>query len=333
MKLKDIGEFGFIERITNLGSIRPEGVVKGIGDDCAVIDLNDGNCLLVTTDLLVERVHFMKDWAPPEVLGEKALAVNLSDIAACGGTPRDAFLSLAIPEHVDVEWLDQFYAGMMKLAGIHQVNLLGGDTTGSKTDLVINLAMTGLVPREELLLRHTAKADDVIALTGATGHSAAGLSILINSLELPSHIAQPLIRSHLNPRPHVKEGRFLASSRACTAAIDVSDGLASDLAHICKESGLGAVIYEKDIPVGDALIQAADKAGLDPMDWVLNGGEDYVLLAAIKPEMCSIVRQRARENGLDLIPIGKFVDTGKIQMVTSGGSIEDVHLKGWDHFR
>lgn len=333
MKLKDIGEFGFIERIANLGSIRSEGVIKGIGDDCAVIGLNDRECLLVTTDLLVERVHFMKDWAPPDALGEKALAVNLSDIAACGGTPRDAFLSLAIPEDVEVEWLDGFYSGIMRLARAHQVNLLGGDTTGSKTDLVINLAVTGLVAREELLLRNTAKADDIIALTGPTGKSAAGLSILINSLELPDPIAQPLIQSHLSPRPHVKEGRLLASSRGCSAAIDVSDGLASDLAHICQESGLGALIYEKDIPVEDGLIQAAHKAGLDPMDWVLNGGEDYVLLVALNPQMPLIIMQRARENGFDLIPIGKFVDTGKIQMVTSGGTLEDVRPKGWDHFR
>lgn len=333
MKLKDIGEFGFIERITNLGLIRPEGVLKGIGDDCAVISQNDGSCLLVTTDLLVERVHFMTDWGPAEWLGEKALAVNLSDIAACGGAPRDAFVSLAIPDRIDVEWLDGFYSGLMKLAHAHGVNVLGGDTTGSKTDLVINLAVTGVVARDELLLRSTARADDVIALTGPTGMSAAGLTILINSLELSDHMALPLIRSHLRPRPHLKEGRFLASSQACSAAIDVSDGLVSDLAHICEESGVGALIYETDIPVEDTLFKAAQWGGSDVMDWVLNGGEDYVLLVALSHQESSMVIQRASEAGIDLVPIGKFVQTGKIQMVRLDGTIEDVRPRGWDHFR
>ena len=333
MKLKDIGEFGFIKRIAPLGSIRPEGVVKGIGDDCAVVGLDGSNYLLITTDLLVERVHFMRDWGPPEVFGEKALAVNLSDIAACGGNPRDAFISLAIPQDVDVEWLDGFYAGMTRLARVYQVNLLGGDTTNSKTDLVINVAVTGLVAKEELLLRNTARAGDVIALTGPTGLSAAGCSTLVNSLDLPVQIAQPLIQSHLKPRPHIKEGRFLAASHACTAAIDVSDGLSSDLAHLCRDSDLGALLYEKDIPVGEALIQAAHIAGSDPMDWVLNGGEDYVLLVALKAEMSEIVRRKAIENGFDLIVIGKFVPGRKIQIVTSRGGTEDVEPKGWDHFR
>ena len=146
MKLKDIGEFGFIDRIAPMGNVRPEGVVKGIGDDCAVIQVRGDEYLLVTTDLLVEKVHFLMDWAAPEIIGARALTANLSDIAACGGNPRDAFLSLAIPDHMEVEWLDAFYRGLTDLARQYQVNVLGGDTTSSKTDLVINIVVTGLVP-------------------------------------------------------------------------------------------------------------------------------------------------------------------------------------------
>ena len=132
MKLKEIGEFGFINRIAPLGAIRTEGVVKGIGDDCAVIDVGASDYLLLTTDLLVERVHFLRDWASPEIFGAKALAVNLSDIAACGGLPRDAFISLAIPDGTDVDWLDGFYRGMADLARRWDVNLLGGTRPGPR---------------------------------------------------------------------------------------------------------------------------------------------------------------------------------------------------------
>jgi thiamine-monophosphate kinase len=333
MKLKDIGEFGFIDRVSPLGLIRAEGVVKGIGDDCAVVSLEGSDYLLVTTDLMVERVHFMIDWTSPEVLGAKALAVNFSDIAACGGRPRDAFISLAIPDHLDVEWLDGFYMGMSDLARQYQVNILGGDTTKSKSDLIINLAVTGLVGRDEILLRNTANVNDVIALTGPTGESAAGCSILSNSPDLPDHIAQPLVRAHLSPRPHVREGRFLAQSHACTAAIDVSDGLGSDLAHLCKDSNLAAIIYEQDIPVGDNLIEAAHMMGMDPLEWVLNGGEDYVLLTAIMPEMWSHVKEQAINKGFNIIQIGKFVQGRGIQLVGDSGRSEELEPKGWDHFK
>lgn len=333
MKLKDIGEFGFIDRVSPLGLIRAEGVVKGIGDDCAVVSLEGSDYLLVTTDLMVERVHFMTDWTSPEVLGAKALAVNLSDIAACGGRPRDAFISLAIPDHLDVEWLDGFYRGMSDLARQYRVNILGGDTTKSKSDLIINLAVTGLVGRDEILLRNTANVNDVIALTGPTGEAAAGCSILTNSPDLPDHIAQPLVRAHLSPRPHVREGRFLAQSHACTAAIDVSDGLGSDLAHLCKDSSLAAIIYEQDIPVGDNLIEAAHMMGMDPLEWVLNGGEDYVLLTAIMPEMWSLVKEQAISNSFNIIQIGKFVQGRGIQLVGDSGRSEELEPKGWDHFK
>ncbi len=209
MKLKDIGEFGFIDRIAAMGAIRSKGVVKGIGDDCAVIEVDGPEYLLVTTDLLVERVHFLIDWTTPEIIGAKALAINLSDIAACGGRPIDAFISLAIPERIDVEWLDGFYRGMAHLAREHDVNLLGGDTTGSRSDLIINIAVTGLVNRDEVLYRHTARAGDVVALTGPIGASGAGCEILLNSLQLPQRIVEALVRSHLQP-PTTCERRSVA---------------------------------------------------------------------------------------------------------------------------
>ncbi|MEW6529635.1 MAG: thiamine-phosphate kinase [Thermodesulfobacteriota bacterium] len=333
MKLKEIGEFGFIDRIAPLGRIRAEGVVKGIGDDCAVVSIDGPDYLLVTTDLLVERVHFLMDWAPAEVIGRKALAVNLSDIAACGGLPLDAFISLAIPEGLDVEWLDGLYQGMHRLADSFQVNLLGGDTTGSKSDLVINVAVTGRVPRNEVLFRHTAREGDAIAITGPLGESAAGLDILLRKLQLPADIAEPLLAAHLEPRPHLPEGRFLASSGACTAAIDVSDGLSSDLGHLCQDSGLAAVVYEDRIPVSRALASFADLTGKNPIEIILSGGEDYVLLAALKRDIAEDLRQRAAQQGTQLHLIGEFIAGSGMELVRRNGTREPFGPRGWDHFR
>jgi len=333
MKLDEIGEFGFIDRIAPLGNIRSEGVVKGIGDDCAVIALDGPDYLLVTTDLIVERVHFLKDWGTPEQIGAKALAANLSDIAACGGIPRDAFISIAVPRDVDVEWLDALYQGMSDLARTHRVNLLGGDTTASRHDLVINIALTGLVRPEEVLLRHTAHAGDVIVLTGPTGESGAGCEILLGNLHTAEQIASSLIRAHLEPRPHLREGRLLATSGSCTAAIDVSDGLSSDLGHLCLDSHLGAILYEDRIPISERLIAAAATMGKDPLDWVLNGGEDYVLLAAVKADSLEKLSERFRHAGATLLPIGEFTSSSNMILKRADGSAQDLNRGGWDHFR
>ncbi len=332
MNIKDIGEFGFIRRIAPLGAIRSEGVIKGIGDDCAVTSLDDERCLLVTTDLLVERVHFLLEWASPEVLGAKSLAVNLSDIAACGGTPQDAFISLAVPERIEVEWLEAFYRGMAEHAARYGVNLLGGDTTGSRSDLVINVAVTGIVPRDEVLFRHTAKAGDVIVITGPLGRSGAGLRVLLQAMDIPPEVKDPLVKAHLEPRPHLEEGRFLATSGACTAAIDVSDGLSSDLWHLCEDSGIGAVVHEDKLPLSRDLSRCGELAGKDPLFWVLNGGEDYVLLAAIKPHLLDDLQDQAHKQGFTLQEIGRFVKGSRMELVRPDGSRRMFAAGGWDHF-
>jgi thiamine-monophosphate kinase len=331
--LRDIGEFGFIDRITRLGNIRQEGVVKGIGDDCAVVSIGGPDLLLVTTDLFVERVHFLLEWTDPQVIGSKVLTTNLSDIAACGGNPRDAFISIAVPEHINLDWLDRFYQGMADTARQFSVNLLGGDTTGSKHDFMVNVALTGLVPRDEVLFRHTARPGDIIVLTGVTGDSSAGLDILLTEPDLPNQISTPLIGAHTQPRAHVRQGRILAHSGACTAAIDVSDGLAADLGHICKDSGVGAIIYERELPVNPILTQAADHMKTDPLDWVLYGGEDYVLLAGIDPHGFADVQARFDESHFQLHKIGEFVDAPNMELRNSDNVKAIITPKGWDHFK
>ncbi|MCL5124412.1 MAG: thiamine-phosphate kinase [Deltaproteobacteria bacterium] len=333
MKLKDIGEFGFIDRIEPLCKVHSANIVRGIGDDCAVISVSPELNLLITTDLLVERVHFLLDWQGPDTLGAKALAVNLSDIAACGGTPKEAFVSIAVPDHLEINWLENFYKGMADLADKFKVSILGGDTTRSLTDLVINVAVTGLSRSGETLLRRSAQPRDVIAVTGSLGDSAAGLELLRNSLEVPETVATPLIKAHLSPSPHLLQGQMLAKSGACNAAIDISDGLSSDLNHICKQSGLGATIFEEKLPISKALRQLARRLSVDPIDWIINGGEDYVLLAAIKPDKYEELAQKALIEGYQLTEIGRFESTVGINLVRVSGEILPVMPSGWDHFR
>ena len=184
-----------------------------------------------------------------------------------------------------------------------------------------------------MLFRHTAKAGDAIVITGPTGLSAAGCDILVHSPELPEATSRPLIRSHLEPRPHVLQGRLLATSGACTAAIDVSDGISSDLGHICRDSGLAAVVYEERLPIGEELIRASAAMGKDPLTWVLHGGEDYVLLAAVRPDKLEDLAKRFEINGLALYSIGEFISGETMFLKKLDGSTEPMPWGGWDHFK
>ena len=333
MKLAEIGEFGFIRRMSHLCLNRPEGVHRGIGDDCAVIEMNDYDFLLITTDLLIERSHFKLDWTSPEDLGIKSLAVNLSDIAACGGVPRDAFISLAIPNRIDVEWLDRFYQGLTEQAKGHGVNVLGGDTTLSRSDLVINVALTGVVPKEQALLRNGASPGDLVCLTGALGESAAGLKLLETGASVETPEQADLVRSHLTPLPLLREGRILAQSGYCTALIDVSDGMSSDLNHICQQSAVGAIIQQEQIPVSKKLEAVFSDSGKDVMDFILNGGEDYALLAAVKPHGLPELESRFKQIGAQIHHIGEFTtDSGRV-LLKSRGNLTDLKPRGWDHFK
>lgn len=333
MKLGEIGEFGFIRRVAPLCIARPEGVYKGIGDDCALIELNADELLLMTTDLLIERSHFKLGWTSPEDLGSKSLAVNISDIAACGGVPREAFVSLAIPNKIKVEWLDRFYDGLTGLAKVFDINVLGGDTASSKADLMINIALTGLVQKNQALLRSSARPGDSVCLIGVLGESAAGLRILASGLRKNTPAQADLIRSHLRPTPLVKEGRLLAESGLCTALIDVSDGLSADLNHLCEQSGVGAIILEDQIPISKKLLEVFPDSKKRIMKFILHGGEDYALLAAIRTEGLTELKSRLKEIGSVMRVIGKFTDDSGHIFLNSNGKLTDLQPLGWDHFK
>jgi thiamine-monophosphate kinase len=331
MKLSEIGEFGFIDRIKKGCLLRPSGVIKGIGDDCCVFKDSEGAATVLTTDLLVETIHFLLDRIPPYLLGRKSMAVNLSDIAAMGADPREAVISIAVPGRVPVETLDAIYDGMKSMAKEFDVNLLGGDTTSAPEHLVINIAMVGEAPEEEILYRSGAKAGDRIFLTGRVGSSAAGLDILLTGRKFEG--ASELVEAHNNPSPHVKAGRAIAKTRLAHSLIDVSDGVASDLGHICEQSGLGAEIEKERIPVASAFTRYVESFALDFERLALHVGEDYVLLGTVPESSAGGLERALHEAGCEFFPIGAMVAGKGIRMKNPDGTLKEIKPAGFDHFK
>jgi len=279
MEIAEIGEFGLIGRISTLFSdICPERCgMMGIGDDCAVIPGCDRDSL-VTTDMLLEGTHFLRDGITPYNLGWKSLAVNLSDIAAMGGIPTATFLSLGIPEGISVEYMDRFFEGYHDLSAIWSVPLLGGDTTraeGRNGKMAINVGVLGYCPSGLAKKRGAALPGDGIYVTGTLGDSAAGLELILRGEtgRYPS-----LIGKHTRPEPRMKEGRILGTIKEVHAMMDISDGVASDLKHILDASSLSSVLELEDIPMSDDYRAWADERHRDPIEKALSGGEDYELL-------------------------------------------------------
>jgi len=334
VNLKDIGEFGFIKRISRGCLIRPQSVIKAIGDDAAAFLPEPGEAILVTTDLLVERIHFLKNTTSGFNLGYKALSVNLSDIAAMGGTAREAFISIAVPENCSIDFLEDLYKGMKRLAAEFDVNLLGGDTTRSKADLVINISVLGSAFEKEILYRNTAQHGDIICSTGFLGDSRAGFHLIINDIEADSNELKPLLDAHVMPKPYLREGRFFTSQRGVHAVIDVSDGLSSDIGHIAEQSNVGIRLYSEKIPVSDNLEKFCTGFDFDPVEYALAGGEDYTLLCTISPDKVDhIAANYLKRFRNPLYQIGEITDSGKMELVLSDGQIRSFTPSGWDHFK
>ena len=273
---KTISEFGLIERIAAMFPA-PEGM-QGIGDDCAVIPRGDGKDTLVSTDLLTEGIHFLRDRIPPHELGWKAAAVNLSDIAAMGGKPTGTFLSLALPKDCDEGFIIRMMEGYTDASRSYGTPLLGGDTCASAGALTLNVTVLGECPHGKALLRSSARPGDGIFVTGTLGDSAAGLKAIQEGLP-----ATELIRRHYHPVPRIEEGLRLAACNGAGAAMDLSDGLASDLRHILKASGCGACIDVKALPLSPELLTFCRQYGADALELALCGGEDYELLFTLRP--------------------------------------------------
>jgi thiamine-monophosphate kinase len=334
MNLRELGEFGFIRRIRQGCLVRPEGVLQGIGDDAAAFR-TDGRLLsLVTTDLLVENVHFLRHAISGRDLGHKSLAVNLSDIAAMGGTAREAFVSIAIPDGCELDYLEAVFQGMKDLARTHAVNILGGDTTFSRSDLVINVAVYGVVAENEMLTRSAARPGDVIFSTGCLGDSRAGLHLILEGVPADTPELQALLEAHRRPWPHLREGRLLAGTPGVRAAIDVSDGLSSDLGHILEESRVGAIIHADRLPISASLQCFCRRLDRSPLEYALSGGEDYTLLLTAAPDSAGRIAAAFQSAfGRPLHAIGEITGTLRMELADDAGRITPIAPSGWDHFK
>lgn len=334
MSLKEIGEFGFIKRISRGCLIRSDNIIKAIGDDAAAFIPEPEQLALITTDLLVERIHFLRETITGFDLGYKSLAVNLSDIAAMGGTAKEAFISIAIPDDCQLNYLEAIYDGIKDLAAKYDVNVLGGDTTRSKVDLIINIVVQGSAPRKELLCRDAAEPGDVIFSTGFLGDSKAGLHLILNHIEADTASLKALLKAHCVPEPHLREGRFLARQPGVHAAIDTSDGLSSDLAHIAEESRVGARLYADKIPLSKPLKDFALRFDFDPLDYALSGGEDYTLLVTISPDGADRIENAFNKRfNRPLFAIGEIIAKKRIELSYQNGETKPLALTGWDHFK
>ena len=299
-----VPERELIRRIREAAGGRGKAVLRGIGDDCAVLRPPRGRELLVTTDFSLEGVHFRRDWHPADSVGHRCLARGLSDIAAMGGEPMAAFLSLALPRELPQRWVDGFLKGLLRLANEFGVQLAGGDIAESSRGVLADIVVLGSAPHGKALLRSGARAGDRIYVTGTLGASSAAVEEMMSSgnLRPKSHLA------HFYPTPRIEIGRKLRG--VATAAIDLSDGLSVDLRHICEESGVGAVVENFPVAKGCTLEQA------------LHGGEDYELLFTARRRVPTSIA------GVKVTRIGEIVRGRGVRM-----DGKELQAKGWEHLR
>ena len=320
MAMSRRGEFGFIDFIRSHFPDH-DGTI-GIGDDCAVMPTGEGE-LLFSTDLLMEGVHFLRNESSPEDVGWKAAAVNLRDIAAMGGTPVATFLSIALPKDAQGEWAERFSEGYTDISRQYDVSLLGGDTTSSLRDIAVNVGILGRCPSGRRLMRNGAKVGETIYVTGPLGDSAGGLQAILKGIERTEDVTR-LICRHKRPIPRIEAGRILMESGKAGAMMDISDGIGSDLRHIMKASGVGAVIDLERLPLSPELVSVCKEQGWDIYEMATSGGEDFELMFTAPAGL---------ENELDIAvyPIGKIVPGNELSWRLSNEPM-DRDFDGYKHF-
>jgi len=311
------------------------GIVRTFSEDCAVIDSEDGNYMLLTMDVQLENVHFRLKYMPPFYLGKRALKVNLSDISAMGGRPLYYLVSLGAPPSTPLETIQGIYRGMKSAAQKHGICLIGGNITQSPL-LFLDITMMGTVRRGEVLFRSGARRGDLIYVTGPLGGSAAGLRLLQKGFRLQRKNAKPVqqaILSHLDPPDLNSFARKLAASGLAHSMIDLSDGLGPDLSEICRESKVGAVVELQNVPVVESVRSRKGKRNVNPVELALQGGEDYHLLFTVSPKNSARLLRLAAKNRTKLFGIGRIVHASEgIHSIDSKG-IRRPLGGGYEHFK
>ncbi len=325
--IKDIGEFGFIDYLKKRNRIFYHDPERGIGDDCAVFEKDKRKVFLATTEIFVEDVHFIKDKISPYELGIKVMNASLSDIAAMGGDPLYAFISLAADGDVEFSYLKDLYRGIKASCRRYKVDLIGGDTSSSPDRLVLNVTVIGEAEKGKVVYRRGAKPGDAIYVTGFLGESSAGLRIIKEGIKVDERIAKRLLKAHKRPIPRLEIGKI--ASRYADAMIDISDGLVSDLNHICKLSNVGAVIFKEKLPVSSFLKKL--KSVLPIYELVLYGGEDYELIVVVPQKKTEEFEIECKMKGYRIYRIGEITRERGIRM-REGDRESSLEIKGFRHF-
>lgn len=337
LEIKELGEFGLIDRIRAGFSSKNATTVFGIGDDAAVIDGGEA-LFLISTDMLIEGIHFDLAYVPLHHLGYKAVAVNVSDIAAMNGKATQITVNIGLTNRFSVEAVDALYQGIKAACNNYNVDLVGGDTTASASGLIISVSVVGSVQKSRVAYRHGAKENDIICVTGDLGGAYMGLQVLEREKQV--YLSNPQMQPGLEKYEYIVGRQLKPEARAeiildleefgvvPTSMIDVSDGLASDLLHISKESKAGIRIYEDKIPIDEMTLETAVEFNLDPITCALNGGEDYELLFTINKS-----DQEKIKNHPDIHMIG-YIHSRKDQnvMITKQGTVVPLQAQGWTHF-
>ncbi|WP_226388760.1 thiamine-phosphate kinase [Penaeicola halotolerans] len=337
-ELADLGEFGLIERLSSGFALTQTSTVKGIGDDAAVIDKGNGEVMVISTDLLLEGVHFDLSFHPLQHLGFKAVAVNVSDIAAMNAVPTQITVSIGISNRFSLEAIDALYDGIKAACEHYKVDLVGGDTTSSRAGLVLSITAVGEAKKEDLSYRSGAQLADIICVTGDLGGAYVGLQVLEREKQV--YLANPEMQPDLAPYEYVVQRQLKSDARTDiihemreqgivpTAMIDVSDGLASELFHIAKASDKAVQIFEDKLPIAKPTFDTAVEFNLDPITCALNGGEDYELLFTIKQEDYEKLKMHP-----DIHFIGYVHERDKgMNLVTKSGTVVSLKAQGWQHF-
>ncbi|MDF1673568.1 MAG: thiamine-phosphate kinase [Vicingaceae bacterium] len=334
-ELEELGEFGLIKHLTENIKLQNKSSIKGVGDDAAVIQY-DNKQTVVTTDLLVEGIHFDLLYTPLKHLGYKAVTVNLSDVYAMNAQPKQITVSLAVSNRISIEALEDLYEGMLLACNIYGVDLVGGDTTSSTSGLIISVTALGEADEKELVYRDGAKENDLICVSGDLGGAFMGLQLLEREKQIYSEnpTVQPdfsgfdyVLERQLKPEPRKDViDMFKEIDVKPTAMIDVSDGLSSDLIHICQQSNVGCTIYEDKIPLDHTTVSVAEEMKLDPTVCALNGGEDYELLFTISLEDYEKIKEQQRVSVIGHITSDKEA----YQIVTKGEQINTLTAQGWN---
>ena len=336
MQISALGEFKLIERLQRSLPAARDGVIVGIGDDTAVLSQHGGRYLLATCDAQVEGRHFLRDKATPYQIGWKALAVNLSDIAAMGGTPTYALVSLGLPNDLEVAFVDELYRGLNEIAQQFDVSIVGGNMSSASV-IFVDVALLGEVEPAHVRLRSTAQVDDVVLVTGDLGAAAAGVWLLTS--DHPVTVSPPareaVLRAALTPRPRVREGQVLAQSGLVHAMIDISDGLAADVGHVCDASHVSVRLFAEPLPIASTTVEVATAVGRDPLDPALHGGEDYELLLTAPREHAQALSDLVQaQTGTALTIIGDILPPRDARTFIRGnGRMIPLHARGWNHFR